>query len=478
MLAIIHPIIRIRFQAWKHMDSARLPDELVVAIFERLPLWDRVRVTTVCQRWRAVSLDAVSALWLEIPHLDNVKTYESLLARARNFPVALTYSPGRMEYLQPFCYTLSRNLGRIKSLRLILPEPDDYEESNDAAACLHGVLSEKAPILESLVLSDAGWMYSRTSHSLPLLKSPLLQTIELDGFRLSYLEACAGARTLRTLRLSNFPHHVSLRKDWGLLSELPALDALSLNIIGWTYTDLPVHGPRLPQSLQHLCLEVAPELFVALVRVEDMSRFQTLHVSFPLQIVNIRWLADLLPFVSDTTISASVHFGETELYLLTVDRSGRRRLFQDVGLAENWSTLLPNVTRLWLSAYHPISQAPAPETEAMLPALEELTLDATCPVPRPQPPVWPALSCPRLRAVRVISENARPALPAGALLDTLASCARPDSLVLDGLTVSADLAAVAENVAAVHSGEVPPESYRVWSPRLCGHGSEFCARCT
>lgn len=433
-------------------------------------------MATVCQRWRTVSLDAISALWSEIPHLRDVKTYEPLLARARDFPIALTYSPEYLDDMYSFCSMLSRSIGRISRLRLVLPEPDDDEESRDAAEYLHDVLCRSAPILDSLVISDPGDMFCRVYHSLPILKSPMLRTIELKGFHLSCLEACADSTTLRNLSIMT-PEGFEqlLPEEWALLSRLPVLESLSLHLLDVAFADLPAHSPRLPQSIQHLCLKVHSELFDSLVRLEDLARFQTLHVVFLYwQTEDVGRLASLLPFLRTVTISASVHFGDMHLCLLAGDGSGRRRVFRNIILDDDWHTLVPNVTRLWLDAYHPTSPHDPGTKVALFPALEELTLDATPPASgSARPPVWPALSCPRLRTVRVISETERPPVPSitvwGYLRRILDSSTRVESLVFDGVTlgptpgIGVDLATLADNVTTVQSGEVPSESYRVWA---------------
>lgn len=492
---VVHPIIRVHMAM--HIDRlgciARLPEELLVRIFKNLPLWDRVRVAEVCQRWRTVSLGTVS-LWSDIPHLQNVDTYEHLLARAGDCPVSLTYWPEDLDDLELFCYILARNLGRIKKLRFILPErreedDDDDDESLDASPHLHGVLSGNAPILESLALWDLRGIFSRAYSSLPLLESPLLRVIELYGFHPSYLEACANSPVLQTLTMSPpETYDRFLAEDWSRLTQFATLETLSLQLPGVLTAHLPSQSPRLSQSLQHLYLRVHPEVFEVLAHIEDLSRLQTVDISFvhrhtnilgslhPNRLPHVPWLAALLPFVSSTTVSAAVHFGGPWFSLRAEDSAGRTRVFRDVNVVDgDWHSLLSGVTRLWLDAYTVIPAAPAPA--AAFPALEELTLGTTRPTvfafggaPSRVQLAWPPLSCPRLRTVRVVSETERQIvdLPAREVLDYLArTCPRLGRLVFDGITLTPDpgaaLDAVAESVEMVQSAKVPPESYSVWA---------------
>lgn len=477
VLAVVNPVIRA--QARMHMERlsciARLPDELLLVIFERLPFWDRVRATTVCQNWRSLSLDAVSALWSDIPSLSNVDTYEPLLARARDTPVSLAYKPEYLDDLESFCYILLRNLSRVKSLRLILPEPEDDVQLFDAANHLDGIFRGDAPILESLVISDPGEIIGRVHSSIPLFKSPLLHTINLDGFDLSFLDSCIDSPVVKTLRVST-PDTYSriIPADWSLLARLPALHALYLQLTDVFAADIgSAQRPKLPQSLQHLHLQAYPTVVDALVNVENLSRLQTVHITFLRRNGVLRQVADLLPSLADPAVSAAVHFSVAYFSLLAAESAGRRRVFRHVHIDEDWHTLLPNVARLWIDAY-PGNNA-ALGISAVFPALEELTLDATPPAGDARPPAWPPLSCPRLRVVRVVSETARSPLDARSVLDYLrhaiGSGPRLERLVLDGVTLEADvdLTAVAENVSMVQSGEIPRESYRVWADLWATH---------
>lgn len=486
VLAVVNPVVRAHAQ--KHMERitciARLPDEVLLGIFEFLPFDGRVCAATVCQRWRSVSLDAVSVLWSDIPNLHNMQAYRFLFTRARDSPVTLAYDPEGLKDLEIFCRMLVDNLYRIKGLRLILPEPSHDDELLDAVEELCRVLEPHAPILESLVLFDPGRMYSSIFDRVPLLGSPLLRSIDLDGFGLSYLEACADSPALRALEVSTAEtYETFLAEDWANLSRLPALESLTLHLPNVLAADFQESSPRLALSLQYLSLTAHPVILDALCAVENLSRFQRVDISFLQQSGDLRRLSSLLPFLQDTTISAAAHFSTQSFRLLASDSSGRTRVFSNIQLHNDWHTVLSNVRTLWLSVTNPFAkQANYEGSIAVLPALEEFALNLTNPISSvllgPHRLSLPLLSCPRLRAVRFISEYPESPLPLEEVVDylirTLQSSASPprrlDRLLFDGFSfpvsphidLAAALGAVAENVSIVQPGEVRPESYRAW----------------
>lgn len=320
----------------------------------------------------------------------------------------------------------------------------------------------------------------------------MLRAIELYGFHPSCLEACAKSPVLQTLTISPpETYDKLLAEDWSRLTQFAALETLSLQLPAVFTAHLPSHSPRLSQSLRHLYLRVHPEVFEVLAHLEDLSRLQTVDICFvhrhadilgslhPNRHPHVPWLAALLPFVANTTVSAAVHFGSPWFSLRAEDSAGRTRVFRDINIVGgDWHSLLAGVRKLWLDAYTVIPAAPAPA--AVFPALEELTLGTTRPTvfAFDGPPsgvqlplAWPPLSCPRLRAVRVVSETERQIVPAREVLDYLArTCPLLVRLVFDGITLTPDpgaaLDAVAESVEMVQSAEVAPESYSVWAHPL------------
>lgn len=481
VLAVVNPVIRAHAQM--HMERvsciAKMPDELLVSIFEHLDFGDRIRTATVCHRWRTVSLAAVPALWSDIPNLRNMHTYESLLARARDLPVSVTYVPEGLQDLETFGDIILQNIDRIKGIRFVFPHVDHEEDSRDAAAYLDCFLSQRASILESIFLSDPDDIISRAYPSLPILKSPMLRSIELQGFDPSYLEACADSQALRTLEMSTSAAYETLHRDhWSYLTRLPALESLALDLPDVVAVDIPPHGHSLALSLQYFRLEVHPLVLDALVTVEDLSRFQTLDISFLYQSAEIEWLAERLPFLRNATVSAAVSSNASSLFLTAADSSGRKSILQGLKLDENWHTLLPNVQKLCLDPY--FRNPHSGTASAIFRALEQLTLDVTVFAlaiysSNPRPLALPTFLCPRLRSVHFISRNKRRQLPADMVLSflrrTLASSKmsprRLDRLAFDRVTVdpapnqpdiAAALLTVARNVEMVDSGEVPPES--------------------
>ncbi|KZW03127.1 hypothetical protein EXIGLDRAFT_701690 [Exidia glandulosa HHB12029] len=132
------------------VSIADLPDELLCNIFVYLEFAERITSTHVCQRWRAVSLDAPGQLWNEVASsARRLGVLEHVLARAGTVPVSLALSVTDYN-VEEVATALTQHLGHCKVLRLqIMGEIGDRR-----ARQLVQAMSTSAPLLERFALFD------------------------------------------------------------------------------------------------------------------------------------------------------------------------------------------------------------------------------------------------------------------------------------------------------------------------------------
>ncbi|EJD38478.1 hypothetical protein AURDEDRAFT_128820 [Auricularia subglabra TFB-10046 SS5] len=466
VLALVYPVIQehVQLQTSAISHSDKLPDELLVEIFDCLPLWDRVRAATVCHKWRRASLSARGRLWF-------------LLERAGSAPVTFRYNKVNADNVGLLSDILADHLPHIRALDITTTESirkagwgHYIAQRGVHLAALQGT----APILERLRIVDPEALL-RTAPRIPILNSPVLGSVDLRGVNMS-LTSCVGSSTIRSLVVvTPFSSQVFTLEH---IRSLRALETLSIKITDPQTTGVPAAGNPFPSSLESLSLHLGVSTLGQLDIAAHLSPLRSWRVSFISYLSESAEFDTVFPLFRDVVpVSAAIYFNSLLLNLMVIDAADHQRIVQAVKCNLAWSQPLAQAQRLTLGG---LAHLPTlvKDTVSSFSSLEELTLDVTS-----APGVsssrwfsWPRLSCPNLRAVHMRSTRGSPEIELDVLTNVLRHSLglgldRLATLVLDrvrisappGVDVGAALDGLAETVSILDSGDIWPECQLVWN---------------
>ncbi|EJD51743.1 hypothetical protein AURDEDRAFT_181892 [Auricularia subglabra TFB-10046 SS5] len=202
-----------------------LPPELWLAVFELLPLSDRIRATHVCSQWRAVALSSPSA-WVSItqPRRGALLALPQLLLRSQDAPLFLHITSVQSPH--DLLLTLDAIKGHMNRVRTLTLGISLFDWSNPNGG--HDLFLRATPLLREL---NIHWPFARDG-CLCILPSedacfPQLEKVHLintDAF------ACFPLFTsLRSLSLT-LPPGTTTHRLVTSVSTVPSLEDLQLSL--------------------------------------------------------------------------------------------------------------------------------------------------------------------------------------------------------------------------------------------------------
>lgn len=133
---------------------ARLPVEVLCAIFARLPVSGRIRTAMACRTWRNISLSSPSQVWssLKLPST-RPEGISGLLARSGSVPVQLLQVDISEDNVPRIADCIKAHMHHLQVLHINVEWKDDYDFARSLRT-LMSALCVAAPLLEHFVFVD------------------------------------------------------------------------------------------------------------------------------------------------------------------------------------------------------------------------------------------------------------------------------------------------------------------------------------
>lgn len=351
-----------------HSSTARLPPELLCAIFKLLPFEDKISTSHVCHAWREVSLRNPRQVWSDIPRTDCARTLSALLQRAGSCPVAIESVSLRNADSDKF-RSLTAHLSHTRSLKLIFygtPMPWSRNSPSD-------LLRVAAPMLEDLVLRDStpGEHILRFDGTVVSHGAPLRGHVELHDIHCDFATApLSRARSvIYHFEITNYNYPAEVLSSSLIRSVFSSCPRAELISLALPKADLleqnngPLHI-RPAGLLKRLHISGAshgvPASLFSYIAHEDILEIAV----WPRGTAQFTDLLSTLVIQQPAEhVDLHMHADRNAVHVRITDRCGRRRIFLDVGshifrdyahiiLAQITSLTISGTVRTVLPAMH------------------------------------------------------------------------------------------------------------------------------
>ncbi|KZV90349.1 hypothetical protein EXIGLDRAFT_837873 [Exidia glandulosa HHB12029] len=290
-----------------------LPNELICAIAQSLPLADKVAMTHVCGRWRRVLLadpnqwDRISVGGPRTTRTLALHALPVILKRTRDLPVFLSVDVASTCNLDKTWRTLGTHLPHVAALSLYSVSARDSEK-------VASVLGLHSPLMERLEVRVRGINKLRlTTDALTILGKPRLAHLALENVSMPRAPLpLVRHMTFDDLFLSS-PNEIGQ-----LLEDAPNLRSLSLRVCWSTYHPPPrIHPRHNLDKLELTCNYTSHALWILQLLRAHTIRDVTITVTgtnqqLPLQFVlehRYNGITTTLRPTSMTFFSDSAHAG-------------------------------------------------------------------------------------------------------------------------------------------------------------------------
>lgn len=269
----------------------KIPVEILLLIFvscikdaplkrygSRVP-WERVRLTHVCSRWRAVAISSLT-LW-DIIDLTWPAWTKELVTRSQQAPLTVTYTPGlkKVRYSPKMSvtkYVFRHCVPRITRLHICT--------SRNRFRMLYNMLPLRLPALRFVTLS-----FAHNDRQLLSDWPYITQLVDPLCLRLSGSWTTSEPRSLfhPTLKILSLRHNMTLmylplQDVTNALQSMPYLKYLSLHNIcdrGTVFQAKDVSRPVLLPQLTHLTIEDTAKTCVVLLNKMKLASLTSLKVT-------------------------------------------------------------------------------------------------------------------------------------------------------------------------------------------------------